>query len=180
MESQAGCAFIKENKTGEQKGLLKMSIIWKSDSCSVRDKDKRKPNVAPEPNIQQSNCWNKEMDGPGISWGSPSLRLQAPPWRQERAMARLGLWAAGGVWIQASEGDLGEQDGWAGPCGQGYCGARLGHQLGRGHIQVVSGLEMCPLAFLGQGLTAPGAGMPSCTMARRSICFQTVSQVLRT
>lgn len=37
----------------------------------------------------------------------------------------------------------------------------------------VSGLEMCPLASLGQGLTAPGAGMPSCTMARRSIFFQT-------
>lgn len=77
LKSHAGFAFIKENKTGEQKALLKMSKMWKSGSCSERDKDKRQLNVAPDPNIQLSNCWNKEMDGPGISWGIP--RLQALP-----------------------------------------------------------------------------------------------------
>lgn len=29
----------------------------------------------------------------------------------------------------------GNQDNWAGPCGQGCGEARLGHQLGRGHVQ---------------------------------------------
>lgn len=31
--------------------------------------------------------------------------------------------------------------------------------------RAVAELEMCPLASLGQGQTAPGAGMSSCTMA---------------
>lgn len=67
LKSQDEFAFIKENKTGEQKVLLIMSKMWKSDSCSVRDQDKRQPNTAPNPNIQPGNCWNEEMDGPGIS-----------------------------------------------------------------------------------------------------------------
>lgn len=61
-KSQAGFAFTKENKTSEQKALLIMSKTWKSDSCSVKCSDKRQSNVASNPSIQQSNCWNEKRE----------------------------------------------------------------------------------------------------------------------
>lgn len=71
----------------------------------------------------------------------------------------------------------GKQDNWAGPCGQGCGEARLGHQLTGAVHRAVAVLGMCRLAS-GQALTAPGAGIPSCTVAGglpgagRVICFQ--------
>lgn len=71
LKNQAGFAFTKKNKTSEQKAVLIMSKTWKSDSCSVKGRDKRQSNVARNPDIQQSTCWNEEIDRkkvPHLQW----------------------------------------------------------------------------------------------------------------